>query len=114
MMTLACVVSYRFLKRQVFFTTEQKKITHRRLDIRPMKNRTFRDSQTALESDRIGGRPAGRQHSRQQIVFVADDRKVEWIAMKAPAGGCDSGAHGCWVGGGGGKFSNPRRHKGGR
>src|SRR5258708_29374162 len=87
MMTLARVVSYRFLKCEVFFTTEQKKITHRRLDVRSMKNRTFRDSQTALQSDRIGGIPAGRQHSRQQIVFVADDRNVERIAMNTRTGG---------------------------
>src|ERR1700722_17971131 len=89
MVALAGIVSDGFLEGQVFFASEEKQIAYRRLDVRPVENRTFRDSQTALQSDRIRRIPTGRQHRGYQVIFIADDGKVEGITVYTGASGRD-------------------------
>ena len=82
-MATAWIVADRLLERQILLAIPNIKIADRRIVVGTMQNGIAGNAQRAFERDRVGRIPFGGEHRLGQLLFTADQRDVQGIAVDA-------------------------------
>lgn len=80
------VAVHLLLKGELLLASEQEQRTHRRLRVALLAQRGSDDPPTGRGGDRVGPRPAGRLHRRDDLFAAAHQGQIHRIAEQAVAG----------------------------